>query len=885
MPIHALALPAVPLVPLPLHDELARDGGLVWHHRLEVLHAPLVALWRAVCEARTPPPQDRQWFLSTFCERPGGEELEFLYAHSDIRPHLRCSLPSPAATLLLLLAPDTAPRVQRVAPSAVQTASGATHYLYTGRDGARVSGATLVAELRAAAAACRNLQRAAARVAEGVAVAESNAAHDAASAAAAAAAAAARGKGKGRGGGDARGGGAVLRRGTAGRANALARGKGKGKGRGAAGAAKPAEKAAQSQVEQMLKKAAGANAAIAEAAAKARAAMAQAQGAAAKARNDSSGAIVEWEAAVRLAEAEARQKQAQLQAHAEALLSGASEQRALVAAKHAELRGLTKAAGRLLTAQKGFDAGGDAVRKLARGPQLLRADLLRAETLLNELLASAAAASQQMKVATAEYEARRRELASAWAGRGAELRGRVASQRAAEEAAGDVGGVEFAVREAFRKYLKPPAETLGVRELRGALKEAGLECTSAEAIAMLKRFDASGDGQLDVGEFAELVAQLRKYQAQQQTETTQQQAAALLTPQVRAAFERFDTDGDGGLGRREVRQALKALGLPDVTIEDAGSVLKKYDGDGDGQLDATEFAKLVDDLTRHQRDEAARRDEALVDPQVRAAFEVVDTDRSGTISSRELTKALDKLGVAGGTSEAIGLVKKYDRDAKGTLRLSEFALMVGDLIEEQELRKPPPPEVLTAFAQFDRDRDGRLNKSEIRGALKQLGLPASEAEAAGVLQQQDADRVGGLDATEFHKLVLKIKAWQRRPPPPPPAAAAAAVAAAASGVPPPPPGGPAVPGKPVHHLTSAQLQAVLRARGYPVPASATHSQLAEMCKSRGVHEVAPSELAKLAQQLGGSTSATAASARPAPRPAPAAARTDEYKPLRPSAPK
>ena len=38
---------------------------------------------------------------------------------------------------------------------------------------------------------------------------------------------------------------------------------------------------------------------------------------------------------------------------------------------------------------------------------------------------------------------------------------------------------------------------------------------------------------------------------------------------------------DGGLGRREVvRQALKGLGLPDATIEDAGSTLQKYDGVG-----------------------------------------------------------------------------------------------------------------------------------------------------------------------------------------------------------------------------------------------------------------------------------------------------------------
>ena len=74
--IHALSLVATPLVPLPLHDELAQEGGLVWRHALEVRHAPLQTLWRAVCEKRAPPGQDRAWFLSTFCEL-ADEQLEF----------------------------------------------------------------------------------------------------------------------------------------------------------------------------------------------------------------------------------------------------------------------------------------------------------------------------------------------------------------------------------------------------------------------------------------------------------------------------------------------------------------------------------------------------------------------------------------------------------------------------------------------------------------------------------------------------------------------------------------------------------------------------------------------------------------------------------------
>ena len=388
---------------------------------------------------------------------------------------------------------------------------------------------------------------------------------------------------------------------------------------------------------------------------------------------------------------------------------------------------------------------------------------------------------------------------------------------------------------------------------------------------------------------------------------------------MRAAFAQFDTDSDGGLTAREVRTALRKLGLPDATADDAIATLHKYDGDGDGKLDLPEFGKLVQELTRYQLEEAARREELLVPPevrspphlpphcarararrhcrpaslplrpQVRAAFEVFDTDKSGAIKARELTAALGKLGVSGGTAEALTLLKKYDADGDGALRLNEFARMVADLLEEQALRKPPPPEVrrprpssgalrappfpqdapcshpsslgvvqvLHAFQLFDKDRDGRLRALEVRGALTQLGLPATAAEAEGIMRDFDKDRDGGLDPREFHKLVLRVKAFQRRP-----AAAAAATAVAAAGDRASLGRAPAAaaatakapsllvqqhgPPSRVDHLTSVQLQGVLRARGVPPPAGASQSALAQLCRERGVHEVTQAELARLA---------------------------------------
>jgi hypothetical protein len=66
------------------------------------------------------------------------------------------------------------------------------------------------------------------------------------------------------------------------------------------------------------------------------------------------------------------------------------------------------------------------------------------------------------------------------------------------------------VREVFAELDVDGGGALSCRELRRALRKLGLELTGAQAVAILKEYDADGSRSLSADEFAALVARLRE---------------------------------------------------------------------------------------------------------------------------------------------------------------------------------------------------------------------------------------------------------------------------------------------------------------------------------------------------------------------------------------
>ena len=192
--------------------------------------------------------------------------------------------------------------------------------------------------------------------------------------------------------------------------------------------------------------------------------------------------------------------------------------------------------------------------------------------------------------------------------------------------------------------------------------------------------------------------------------------------------------------------------------------MAKYEGGARQQargLNIGEFTTLVRDVVTHQEKETALK--LATDDVVERAFVKFDTDRSGRIEGKELSRALDAMGVPGDREHVAAAIAAYGEGNK-SLDRAEFAKLARDLIAKQAtesaLAKLTPQAYRTAFDRFDTDRSGTIDADELQRALDSMGV--KHAGASAILQRYDQHDAPSLDLTEYSDLVRDLISYQQR---------------------------------------------------------------------------------------------------------------------------
>jgi len=133
----------------------------------------------------------------------------------------------------------------------------------------------------------------------------------------------------------------------------------------------------------------------------------------------------------------------------------------------------------------------------------------------------------------------------------------------------------------------------------------------------------------------------------------------------------------------------------------------------------------------------------------RAAFELFDKDKDGTITTNELGTIMRNMGHNPTEDELNNMVGEIDLDGNGTLDFNEFlGLMVIKMRDSKE-----GDELMEAFKVFDRDGNGYITSLELRLIMHNLGEEIAEDEVDLMIREADIDNDGQIDYEEFVKMI------------------------------------------------------------------------------------------------------------------------------------
>merc|ERR1719357_1859723 len=183
------------------------------------------------------------------------------------------------------------------------------------------------------------------------------------------------------------------------------------------------------------------------------------------------------------------------------------------------------------------------------------------------------------------------------------------------------------VQMAFKQFDRNGDGSIDLAELTAALTSSGGNFTKQEIETIFAAADVDGNGEIDYEEFIALMCPsasdiIEKFRSKYKN-----------LNDVRSAFKRFDTNGDGALSKDELSAAMKSSGesYSDVEVD---AIFSLGDVDGDGEITLEEFVALMSPSASSVVQRLRNSFENLND--VKAAFKKIDTDNDGLLSKKEI---------------------------------------------------------------------------------------------------------------------------------------------------------------------------------------------------------------------------------------------------------
>ncbi|XP_050291718.1 caltractin-like [Quercus robur] len=137
--------------------------------------------------------------------------------------------------------------------------------------------------------------------------------------------------------------------------------------------------------------------------------------------------------------------------------------------------------------------------------------------------------------------------------------------------------------------------------------------------------------------------------------------------------------------------------------------------------------------------------------EIKEAFELFDTDGSGTIDAKELNVAMRALGFEMTEEQINQMIADVDKDGSGAIDFDEFVHMMTAKIGERDTKE----ELMKAFHIIDQDNNGKISVSDIKRIVKELDENFTDDDIKEMIEAADRDQDGEVNVEEFMRIMRR----------------------------------------------------------------------------------------------------------------------------------
>ena len=137
--------------------------------------------------------------------------------------------------------------------------------------------------------------------------------------------------------------------------------------------------------------------------------------------------------------------------------------------------------------------------------------------------------------------------------------------------------------------------------------------------------------------------------------------------------------------------------------------------------------------------------------EIKEAFDLFDTDGSGSIDPKELRAAMQSLGFEAKNQTIYQMITDLDKNKSGNIDFEEFLDMMTARMSDKDTRE----DIEKVFRLFDDDCTGTITIRNLRRVARELGETMSDEELQEMIDRADSNGDAAVTMDDFFNIMTK----------------------------------------------------------------------------------------------------------------------------------